>query len=186
MTKIIEELYNKYKNIEYGWKDKKGNIHSHINEGYVKNFSLQTPEELSKSNTGNCWETVELLREELNKLNIPNKTYFFVIPTGKFYSHSIIVAEINNKFYWIELSHKDFKGIKEFNSTIKLMNYILDNFILITNKEPYNPKYIKIYDYEKPKEHIGCVHYYFYCFAQKNITKNYLPEHLKSIEHKNQ
>ena len=141
MVSIIEELYKKYENIEYGWKDKKGKIHSHINEWYVKNFSLQTPEELIKSNTGNCWETVELLREKLNKLKIPSKTYFFVIPTGKFYSHSIIVAELNNKFYWIEISHKDFKGVKEFNTTKELMKYILNNFILITNLYYYTTNF---------------------------------------------
>ena len=180
MINDIYKIYEDNKNIKYGWKDKDGTIHSHINEGYVKKFKFQSTDELLKSQYGNCWETVELTRELLNKKNIANKTYFFVIPMHKFYCHSIAVASINNKFYWIENSFVDFKGIREYNTLQLLIKDVLDNFHKIVQDKNINLKNIKIFEYEKPKEHIGCAQFYFHCFKQKNITKEYIENYTKN------
>ena len=155
MENIIYKIYENNKNIEYGWKDKKGNIHSHINEGYVKNFKFQTPEELLKSQCGNCWETVELTRKLLEENNLPAKAYFFVIPTCEFYCHSIAVTNIDNNYYWIENSFKNMKGVREYNSLEELIYDVLNNFHKIIHKEKVNYKHVKIYEYDKPKEHIN-------------------------------
>mgnify|MGYP003542588383 CR=1 FL=1 len=95
MEETIYKIYEDNKNIEYGWKDKKGKVHSHINEGYVRHFNFQTTDELLKSQCGNCWETVELTRKLLNENDLPATAYFFVIPACEFYCHSIITTTIN-------------------------------------------------------------------------------------------
>ncbi|MGM9877629.1 MAG: hypothetical protein ACI33S_03170 [Bacilli bacterium] len=184
MLDKIKNIYEKNKDIEYGWKDSKGIVHNQINEGYVRKFSLQTTGELRKTRCGNCWETVELTREELENNKIPCETYFFVVPMQKFYCHSIIVTKIDNDYYWIENSFKNFKGIRKYDSLESIIFDVLNNFHLIVSDKNFNIKNLKIYNYTKPKDHISCIEYYFHCFRSNNITKKYIPKYIKSIEQK--
>lgn len=184
MINKIYEIYENNKDIKYAWRDKNGDIHDHISDGYIKNFMMQSPEDIQKSKIGNCWETVELTRYLLNKENIENKTYFFSIPMQNFYCHSIIVAFVDNKYYWIENSFKYYKGVHEYNDFNKLINDVLDKFPQIINSNKIKYSQMKIYEYEKPSYHIGCIEFYLYCLRQKKITKNYIPQYLKLIEDK--
>ncbi len=185
MLKKVYEIYDKTKDIKYGWTDKNGNIYEHIQDGLEKKFVFQSTEQIEKSRVGICWETVELSRKYLEDNNIPCKTYFFVIPNGKFYCHSILVFKANDKYYWFENSFVDMKGIKEFNSLDEVIYCILDNFKKIVNGNDFNINNIKIYEYNKPKDGTNCVLFYFHCFRGKNITKKYLINYLNSIEEKN-
>lgn len=186
MIDIINKIYEDHKDIKYAWRDKNGEIHNHISEGYVQKFRMQEPEEVLENNCGNCWETVELTRYLLKQNKIPCKTYFFVIPMHKFYCHSIAVAEYNNKFYWIENSFRQLKGVREYNTLDELFNHLLDNFHYVVNSDNVKYNTIKIYEYKKPPKHIGCVKFYYYCFRSENITNPYIPNYIKSIEDKNQ
>ena len=180
----IESIYKRIEKIEYGWFDKNGKKHSKISEGLAKNYNFQSPKELEKSKIGICWEVVELTKVYLEEKNIPYKSYFFVLPFDNFYCHSVLVCNIDDKYYWIEGSLKDYKGIHEFNSIEELVFYVLDHFYIITNNEEYDVSKIKIYEYDKPKYGIGCVQFYFHCFRSKNITKKYMNKYLKIIEDK--
>lgn len=184
MLEKIYKIYENTKDIKYSWIDKNGDIHEHISDGYIKKFMMQTPEEIQKSKIGNCWETVELTRYLLDKENIPNETYFFSIPMQNFYCHSIIVAQVNNKYYWIENSFKDNKGIHEYTDLSQLFFDILDKFPQIVGSKKVKYSQMKIYNYEKPQNHIGCIEFYLYCLRQKNITKKYLPNYIELIEEK--
>ena len=128
MLKKIQKIYEDNKDIKYSWMDKNGDIHEHISDGYIRKFRMQTPEEILKSKIGNCWETVELTRYFLEKEKIPHKTYFFGIPMQNFYCHSIIVAEINDKYYWIENSFKNNQFSKNY-SKIKIIYFSLMSFL---------------------------------------------------------
>lgn len=185
MLKKIQKIYEDNKDIKYSWMDKNGDIHEHISDGYIRKFRMQTPEEILKSRIGNCWETVELTRYFLEKENIPHKTYFFGIPMQNFYCHSIIVAEINDKYYWIENSFKNNKGIHEFKDLTTLFNDVLNKFPQIVGSNKVKYSQMKIHEYEKPAPHLGCVDFYFYCMRQKSLTKKYLPDYLNLIEDKN-
>lgn len=185
MIDIINNIYEEHKDIKYAWRDKNGGIHDHLNDGYVCNFRMQTPEEILETKCGNCWETVELTRHLLKQNNISCKTYFFVIPMHRFYCHSIIVAEFNEKFYWIENSFKQLKGVREYKTLDELFNDLLDNFHYIVNSDDVKYNTIKIYEYKTPPKHIGCVKFYYYCFRSKNITNPYIQNYIKLIEEKN-
>lgn len=173
MNRIISSIYNKYSDIKYGWIDSKGIIHSHINEGLAKNFCFQSPDKLKKTRVGICWETAELTRSELLLNNIKCNSYFFVIPNGKFYCHSIIVANVDNKYYWIENSFINCKGIHEFDSMDEIFKTIIDKFNLIVNDNNVDKSKIKIYEYDTPNFGIGCVLFYFHCFRGKKIKNIY-------------
>lgn len=179
------KIHEKTKDIEYGWFDKKGIKHNHISEGLAKNFSFQSCEELEKSRVGICWETVELDRKYLEEENIPCKSYFFMVPSRNFYCHSVLVFEDNNKFYWIENSFKKLVGIRSYNSLQELFNDVIDNFHLISNNNTLDIRNMKIYEYTKPNNGIGCVQFYFHCFRGKNVTKKYIEKYLETIEDKN-
>lgn len=184
MIDKIYEIYENNKDIKYAWRDKYGTIHKHISDGYIRKFVMQSPDEILKSRVGNCWETTELTRFLLEKENIPNKTYLFSIPIQNFYCHSIIVAEINNKYYWIENSFKDYKGVHEYNTLKELFFEVLNKFpkIIGSNKVKYSQ--MKIVNYEKPHPHMSCVEFYLYCLKQKSIAKEYLKEYMKLIDEK--
>lgn len=185
MLEKAKEIYNLNKDIKYGWFDKNGVSHEHISEGLAKYFSFQSCDELEKTRIGICWETVELDRKYLEDNNIPCKSYFFVIPSANFYCHSVLVFQDNNKYYWIENSFKELRGIREYDSLQSLFNDVLNNFKLIANNKELHLKNIKIYEYNKPTPHIGCVQFYFHCFRGKNITKKYIQKYLEIIEDKN-
>ena len=179
------EIFDKTKDIKYGWFDNKGNPHEHISEGLSKNFRFQSPEELEKSRVGICWELVELNRKYLNDADIKCNTYFFVIPYGNFYCHSVLVFKDKDKYYWFESSFKELIGIREYNSLERLFSDVLKNFNKITNLEEPKLEDIKIYDYTTPNFGIGCVLFYFHCFRGKNVTDKYLKNCLKLIEDNN-
>ena len=173
MINDLNEVFNKTKDIEYGWFDQKGQRHHHISEGLGKFFKFQSPEQLEKSRIGICWETVELNRKLLEEKNIKSKSYFVVIPHGKFFSHTLLVVEYNNKVYWIESSLKDHKGIHEYDSLEELFSFMIENFNIFTGGEEYKKEDIRICESTSPKEGSGSVHFYFHCFAGKKLTKKY-------------
>lgn len=185
MLEDAKVIFEKNKDIKYGWKSKKDSkYYFHITEGLAKNFCFQTCEEIEKSRIGICWETVELNREYLEKNNISCKAYFFVIPFNNFYCHSVLVFNDKNKYYWFENSFKNMIGIHEYNSLQELFNNVINNFGNIVNQKKINIRSLKIYEYSKPRPGIGCVQFYFHCFRGKNITNDYIPNYIKLVADK--
>ena len=178
-----EELFEKFKDIKYGYFDKYGKQFSHIKDGFLRKYRLQTVEHIEETRVGICWETVELFRYYLEKNNYKCSTYFFVIPYDKFYNHSLIVYELNNKYYWMESSLIGLNGIREYNTLEELFYDLLDNFKIVTLNNEFNYKDIKIYKYNKPRDNISCLQYVYHCFSGENLTSKYIPQYLKNIAH---
>ncbi len=177
----LEEIYDKCKDIKYGYFDKNGKMLSHISDGFLKHFRLQSIEHIIETNTGICWEAVELLRYYLESNGYECKTYIFIVPATKFYDHSIAVTKYNNKYYWIEASIKELKGVREYNSLKELFFDLLDNFDNVMYNRPFKYKNIKIYEYKKPKENSNCLQFIYNCFSGKEVTSEYMEEYLKNI-----
>lgn len=85
---MIEEKVKKFMNvmndIEYGFKDEKGNNIIDTNLQKWENkfdyfYYLQTPEELLKTKCGVCWDQVELERNLFINENISVETFFIYI-----------------------------------------------------------------------------------------------------------
>lgn len=182
MLEAAKKIYENNKDIKYGWKDKSGKFHFKINDDdYIRKFQMQTCDELVESRIGMCWETAELSRKHLQENGINCKVYFFVIPYVKFFCHSVVVFKNDNYYYWLENSFKKYKGIRKYDSLDSLFKFVLDHFNEITGTDTYNIKQIKIYEYEKPKDNIFCIPFYFHCFKGKNITSKYLKKYLNTI-----
>ncbi len=168
---IIKEIYDKYKDIKYGWYDKNGELHDHIYEGFLAKFKMQTTEELKQRRIGMCWEMVELFRDELAKKGIESESYFFCLFEKGYHSHSILVVPCNGKYYWLETSLAPFNKINVYDSLEEIFNTIIDNYHLVVLKDgTFDKKHIRVFNYKKPKDGISCTQFYFHCFGAKRMN----------------
>ncbi len=171
----IEKIMHIMDEIEYGFKDENGNnIIDNDPEKWDKDFEsfyyLQTPEELLKTKCGVCWDQVELERQLFTRDNIDVKTFFIYISDDDMLpSHTFLIYEDNNKYYWFEHSWGKYKGIYEYDNKTVLLLDIIKKF-----KEDH-PEVSKnaplyLYEYQKPKDHIKCNDFYKYIETQKKVT----------------
>ena len=166
MNNIIDEL-NK---IEYGWIDKNKNIYKEVNNLFSDNYILQSPEQVIKNKVGVCWDQVELERYLFEKENIKFNTFFIVhYDNDKCPTHTFLIYEKNNKYYWFEHSWKVFKGIHEYKRELEALKDIKEKFIKNELNNKYNPMNLCIYKYSKPRYGISCLEFYKHCEKGENI-----------------
>lgn len=174
----IEEIMNIMNDIEYGFKDDKGNniietdIEKWDNE-FDKFYFLQTPEELLDSKCGVCWEQVELERKMFKDAGYDIKTYFiysYNVENNQAPSHTFLVYEKDTKYYWFEHSWFDYKGIHEYDKLKNLLLDIKSKFLKSNNLN--EDAYTFLYEYDAPPKHIKCWPFYDYIETQKLIKLN--------------
>lgn len=123
--KTPEELFdfmNKY--INYGFLgSKSGKLHTWDDSDYQSNFindyALTSPNQVLENKYGQCWDQVELERDWFSKNNYKFKTLYIMFlfnHENNFPTHSYLVFERNNKWYWFEYSDEINAGIHEFDS----------------------------------------------------------------------
>ena len=175
MNRILE-IMDELRNIEYGFKDKNGAnlINSESwDKDFYKFYFLLSPEELLSSRCGVCWDQVELERKLFNDANIDCDTFFIYIDDNEnLPSHTFLIFQLNNKYYWFEHSWYDMKGIHEYNNIKALLNDVKNKFIDSRKNEiNSNLNYETfIYKYNKPKYHISCDEFYSYIKTQERIN----------------
>ena len=166
----VNDIMIKMKNIDYGWKDKNGEIHYDVDETFADSFIFQSPAEVLNNKVGICWEQVELERELFQRLKISFNTYFIVsYDNDKCPTHTFLIFNTNNKHYWFEHSWEKFRGIHEYNKENDALKDIKEKFINHELNNEYNPMNLCIYKYDKPKYDIGCLDFYKHCEKGKKI-----------------
>ena len=171
MKEYINEINKIMDNINYGFITKDNKIINDNNSKEWDNFNeyyyLQSPEELLKSKVGVCCDQVELERYLFSKYNINTKTYFIYLDDlENLPSHTFLVYQDNNKYYWYEHSWYNQKGIHEYNNLNELLLDVKNKFI-----SDYDNSYkLYLYEYQKPKYHITCNEFYKYLETQKQIN----------------
>lgn len=170
LDKIIEVMDT----IEYGYKDSFGNniLDDDFNKWereFNKFYYLQSPCELLETKCGVCYDQVELERKLFNDHNILCNTYFvYLINKDKLPSHTFLIYQENNKYYWFENSWIKYKGIHEYNDELSLLLDVIYKF----KKEYYGLEKdvdIYLYRYQKPKFHISIDEFYKYIETQELI-----------------
>jgi len=156
--------------IEYGWCDINKNVYQDNDKGFKKNYVLSTPDEVLKNYAGTCYDLVELERTYFKSLGMKFNTYFMIYyESKKVFTHTFIVYEEKEKFYWFEYAWKKQKGIHEYVSLFDLLTSVREQF-----KKNYDLKfmdldYLCVYKYKKPKAHIGLKDFYKHCESGENI-----------------
>lgn len=167
---MINNIMNTLEKINYGYKDNNNKIHNNVDELFSDTYTLQKPEETLKNRVGVCWDQVELERNLFEKENINIDTYFIVhYDNDKCPTHTFLIFQNNNKYYWFEHSWSKFKGIHEYNTELEALKDIKEKFIKYELNNNYNPMNLCIYKYIKPEYGITCLEFYKHCEKGKNI-----------------
>lgn len=134
------------------------------------------PERLMKVKYGHCWDQVELERYWFSNNGYKFKTFYiwFELPYDNSYStHTYLVFENNQKYYYFEHSDYNNRGIYEFDSYEDAINYQKEKHIE-ANKERNSIddeilKHLHIYEYDKPK--YGCTMSEFIDYILENAKE---------------
>lgn len=156
----LDDTVNIMDNIEYGYIDNDNKRHTEIDNLVNDNYILQSPNRLLKTKLGLCYDQVELERFLLQKNKCNIETYFMIGKSSKYHTHTFLIFEKDNKYYWLENSWKRFKGIHGYNSKSELMNDVKNKFI---KYELDNINNIEIHKYNKPKYNITLEQYNNHC-----------------------
>lgn len=171
----INSLYDyMIKNIEYGYIDKDNKRYYNFDGDADQKYYLQDPSDMLKTKIGCCWDQVEFERYYLNKFSIEFKTFFIVYYNNiNDPSHSFLAYEKDNKWYWLECSWKQYRGIHEYISLDDLTKDVRIKFIN-SLEEKNNIKYnnLCLYEYSKPRSNISTHEFYKHCGADKPIVMN--------------
>ncbi len=140
-----------------GLKDKNG----------LKEYIIQTGEEVLKSNIGTCWDQVELERLWFDKNKYNYHTFFMWFEVGRecdYPTHTFLVYEYNNKFYWFENAFEAQRGIHEFNTLDETLEYVKLKQIEYTKKNfkdasDKDMSCLTVYEYSKPIDHLNVNEY---------------------------
>lgn len=173
----IWNYYNEYeimdlmKDIEYGWVDEQNNKYMKVDDSFKDKYILQSPKDILKSKVGVCWDQVELERYFFKNYVPSVKTFFIVYDDNdKCPTHTFLTFEKNNKFYWFEHSWEIFRGIHEYASLNQLLLDIKNKFVSCELHDNYEKTNLYIYEYLKPKYHIGTQEFFSHCSSNININ----------------
>lgn len=173
----IWNYYNEYeimdlmKDIEYGWVDEQSNKYMKVDDSFKDKYILQSPKDILKSKVGVCWDQVELERYFFKNYVPSVKTFFIVYDDNdKCPTHTFLTFEKNNKFYWFEHSWEIFRGIHEYTSLNQLLLDIKNKFVSCELHGNYEKTNLYIYEYSKPKYHIGTQEFFNHCSSNININ----------------
>ena len=157
-------------NISYGiygidgkvYNDWENNIESDFRKACQTKYALCDKERILKYGLGTCWDQVELERFWFSEHNYNFKTFFIWFnfqEKNNYITHTYLVYEKNNKYYYFEHADMSNKGIKEFDSYEDAINYQMNNHIKF-NKEcgltinDDTIKHIQVMEFNNPK--YGC------------------------------
>ncbi len=179
----VNEIMDVLDTINYGFIDNNGiNIFDdglNVEHTFNKVYHLMSPQELLDKKYGVCWDQVELERKLFSEANISFKTYFIYTDDDNYLpSHTFLVYEDNNKYYWFEHSWYDERGFQEYDDLNKLLNIVVEKHIKAHDYEIKGEYETYIYEYKQPKYNITCDDFYKFIYKQKRIY-NYSLEQAK-------
>lgn len=127
---------------------------------------VQNGNQVLESNIGICWDQVELERLWFSKHNYNFVTifiWFSVDYKNNYPTHSFLLFEENNKWYWFENAFFDYTGIHEYSSKENALNDIQEKFFNQTLEngwaKPEDRKYVQMNEYSKPKDNLTVQEY---------------------------
>ena len=188
-TKTPEELLefmDKY--ITYGiygtdgksYTNWENDINSEFQVACQTKYALCDKERMLKYGLGTCWDQVELERFWFKEHNYNFKTFFiwfYFEERNDYGTHTYLVYERNNKYYYFEHSDSNNRGIHEFDSYEEAIEYQMSKHIdfmkqigLPINKEIL--KHIQVIEFNINKYEIDMNDYFENLFNSNIIYEN--------------
>ena len=170
----IKKLYNKLDKIEYGFYDKKNNLHKKIDSRFfLENYRMQDINKIIDNKYAIFWELCEYERMNFKKFGYPFIVIFAILKNLKHKPcHTFLIFKYEENYYWFESSWKKMKGIKKYDSLKSILDDVKDNFYEFTYTKEYNKDDISFYIYKKPHKHIGCKGFYYNALLFGKKIKN--------------
>lgn len=140
------------------------------NDYWYNSGIVQDGEALLKTNCGTCWDQVELERKWFFENNYKFKTYymFFEIEDKPLPTHTFLVYEMNNKYYWFENSFEKYRGIHKYNSIDELLHDVLEKQFDYAYKNRgaciEDKDQMRVFEYSKPEKNIKVSEYLQFMF----------------------
>lgn len=160
--------------IDYGFCVNDEDIYPKNDEEWSSEFSkqyfLQSPNQLITSKLGVCWDQVELERYYFEQENVKCESYFIVEYDGIEYpTHTFMIIELDEKYYWFEHAWEPYRGIKEFDSLESVLLHIKEKFVNMLVKRNISTEEVVIYKYPKPEYGISSEEFFEHCESGEKI-----------------
>lgn len=173
---FVKELDETMSKIKYGWADTRGYTYPDLTGDFAKDYCLQTPDELLKSQYGVCWDQVELERKILTDAKIKTSAYNIIHYSEdinpKMRTHTFLLFDYDNKVYWYEHAWEKHAGTHQFSSTDDAIAAIKKIFIKDELSNRCDDDYIVIYEYPTPKPHLTLSEFYEHCESSPKYLLN--------------
>ena len=173
---FVKELDETMSKIKYGWADTRGYTYPDLTGDFAKDYCLQTPDELLKSQYGVCWDQVELERKILTDAKIKTSAYNIIHYSEdinpKMRTHTFLLFDYGNKVYWYEHAWEKHAGTHQFSSTDDAIAAIKKIFIKDELGNRCDDDYIVIYEYPTPKPHLTLSKFYEHCESSPKYLPN--------------
>lgn len=173
---FVKELDETMSKIKYGWADTRGYTYPDLTGDFAKDYCLQTPDELLKSQYGVCWDQVELERKILTDAKIKTSAYNIIHYSEdinpKMRTHTFLLFDYGNKVYWYEHAWEKHAGTHQFNSTDDAITAIKKIFVKDELGDKCDDDYIVIYEYPTPKPHLTLSEFYEHCESSPKYLLN--------------
>lgn len=167
MKSKLYEVIGLINDINYGFCDDEGIVHlssdSDYNDSFINKYRIKSPKELMKCKYGVCWDKTELERYYLENDDIECDSYCIVCYDGIMDpTHTFIVVQDNDKFYWLEQSWENHSGVKEYDSINSLLKDVKNEYSSMLIEDNVSTNNLCIYKYNKPTENFNCMEFYEY------------------------
>ena len=171
MDQLIDKVLEKMSEIEYGWVDKNGDVHKKAKKSFfLNNYHLQSIDETLGYKVGTCWEQVELARYYLEKEDVHVDSYFIMYDDEtKIARHTIAVANLYGKYWWIENAWKARGNYNFFDSPEDILAKVLELYPRMYKIENFDYEKVEIYKYPKPMPGLTFDEFTEYCRNQDEI-----------------
>lgn len=173
MIDIFKELDTICDEFSYGYVDVNKEVHTTIDIEFDEKYVLRTNLEIIDNKVGCCFDHVEAVRYLYDSNNVENpKSYFILNENGDKYphGHTIILAQIDNYYYWYSPDYDDVYGKLRKYESINLALKELKALFVKTIEGSYTDANIIIYEYSKPLDNINCEQFYIHCRNGKLIN----------------
>lgn len=164
-------MLEKMATIQYGFVNREKKVFLNDEDMIENHYCLETPEELLESKVGVCWDQVELERYWFTKAKIPFQTFCFIAyHDSSCPTHTFLVYQEKNHYFWFEHSWAIFAGIHEYPSLTALLKDIKKRFLVTEVTAKGIEAEVILYQYSKPPIHASVSNFYEHVEKGKEIS----------------
>ena len=179
------QLLDWMKPFKYGWFTRGGKAHNGsegIPGDFYHNFHLQSPQQLTASKVGVCWDFVELERQWFKENNYQFAIFYIILNDARVQpTHTFLVYQIGRHHYWFEYSWEKYRGIHRYGSSD-----ILIKDVIMRHRQEYNDYSSPVSIHwlqDTPKYGITCQQYMRFAANQPKLNYDALPSRLFKENH---